>query len=99
MVVSHLQLAKVSLRLDQPKSALDIYKKGCEKFPADISLMLGIARVHDALNDQQLALAQYKRILALDPANTEAIACLAANHFYSDQPVRSRGTPTTPHTP
>lgn len=86
MVVSHLQLAKVALRLDQPKSALDIYKRACEKFPSDTSLMLGIARVHDALNDQQLAVAQYKKVLQVDPSNTEAIACLAANHFYSDQP-------------
>jgi tetratricopeptide repeat protein 8 len=86
MVVSHLQLAKVALRLDQPKSALDIYQKGCEKFPSDTSLMLGIARVHDALNEQAEAVAQYKKVLSVDPSNTEAVACLAANHFYSDQP-------------
>ena len=48
--------------------------------------MLGIARVHEALNEPQLALNQYKRVLQLDASNTEAIACLAANHFYSDQP-------------
>lgn len=34
----------------------------------------------------QLALAQYKRVLAIDASNVEAIACLAPNHFYSDQP-------------
>ena len=86
MVVAHLQLAKVALRLDQPKNALDIYQKACERFPTDTSLMLGIARVHEALNEPQLALNQYKRVLQLDASNTEAIACLAANHFYSDQP-------------
>jgi tetratricopeptide repeat protein 8 len=46
------------LRLDQPKNALETYKKAVEKFPSDTALMLGIARVHDALNEQQLALAQ-----------------------------------------
>ena len=86
MIVSHLQLAKVALRLDQPKNALEVYKKACEKFPQDTAVMLGIARVHDALNEQVLALAQYKRVLTLDASNVEAIACLAANHFYSDQP-------------
>ena len=86
MIVSHLQLAKVALRLDQPKNALEVYKKACEKFPQDTVVMLGIARVHDALNEQVLALAQYKRVLTLDASNVEAIACLAANHFYSDQP-------------
>ncbi len=60
MVVSHLQLAKVALRLDQPKNALDIYQKACDKFPSDTALLLGIARVHEALNDQQLAINQYK---------------------------------------
>ena len=29
---------------------------------------------------------QYKRVLTIDASNVEAIACLAANHFYSDQP-------------
>jgi len=86
MVVAHLQLAKVALRLDQPKTALDIYQRACDKFPHDTSLMVGIARVHDALNDQTLALSQYKRVAAQDASNVEAIACLAANHFYSDQP-------------
>ena len=86
MVVSHLELAKVALRLDQPKSALEIYKKACAAFPSDASVMLGIARVHEALNEQAPAVAQYKKVLSLDPSNVEAIACLAANHFYSDQP-------------
>jgi tetratricopeptide repeat protein 8 len=86
MVVSHLQLAKVALRLDQPKLALDIYQRAVEKFPSDCAVAIGIARVHDALNEQAQAVAQYKKVLTLDPSNVEAIACLAANHFYSDQP-------------
>jgi len=86
MVVSHLELAKVSLRLDQPKNALLIYQQACEKFPFDTSLMLGIARVHDALNEPAKAIAQYKKVLQLDASNVEGIACMAANHFYSDQP-------------
>lgn len=83
MVVSHLQLAKVALRLDQPKKALELYQQGCEKFPSDTSLMLGIARVHEALNDDVAATDQFKKVLAIDPSNVEAIASLAAHHFYS----------------
>ena len=86
MVVAHLQLAKVMLRLDQPRNALEVYQKACEKFPSDTACMLGIARVHDALNEQSEAVAQYKKVLELDASNVEAVACLAANHFYSDQP-------------
>ena len=48
--------------------------------------MVGIARVHEALGDGAKAAAQYKKVLTHDASNVEAIACMAANHFYSDQP-------------
>jgi hypothetical protein len=60
--------------------------QGSDRFPADTSLQLGAARVHEALGDLPLAVAQYKRVLAMDPSNVEAVACIAAHHFYSDQP-------------
>jgi len=47
---------------------------------------VGIARVHEALGDAAKAAAQYKKVLTHDASNVEAIACMAANHFYSDQP-------------
>lgn len=48
--------------------------------------LLGEARIHDALNDVDASLALYKRVLHLEACNVEAIACMAAQHFYSDQP-------------
>ncbi|KAL1528340.1 hypothetical protein AB1Y20_009694 [Prymnesium parvum] len=86
MVVAHLQLAKVALRLDQPNKALELYQQGCEKFPSDTSLMLGIARVYEAINDPVKSVAQFKKVLGVDASNVEAIASLAAHHFYTDQP-------------
>lgn len=86
MVVTYLELAKVYLRLDQPNAALDLYARGSEKFPGDIHLMLGAARVHEALNDLDAAIAIHKRVLMIDASNAEAIACLASHHFYTDQP-------------
>ncbi len=47
--------------------------------------MLGLARIYDMLNDQEQAIATYKRVLALDSSNIESIACLGAHYFYSDQ--------------
>ena len=85
-VVTHLELAKVALRLDQPSLALQIYEKAALLFPTDTSLMIGIARVHDALGNGAAANLQYKKVLAHDASNIEAIACMAATHFYSDQP-------------
>lgn len=83
MVVTHLQLAKIALRLDQPKKALELYQQGCERFGSDTSLMVGIARVYEAINDSNKAIAQFKKVLSVDASNVEAIASLAAHHFYS----------------
>jgi tetratricopeptide repeat protein 8 len=51
MIVSYLELAKIYLRIDQPMDALQTYQKGLEKFPGDVALTIGIARVHEALQD------------------------------------------------
>ena len=61
-VLSYLELAKVYLRLDQPNTALDTYLKAVDKFPGDIHLLLGIARVYEALNDITNAIAYYKKV-------------------------------------
>ena len=53
------------------------------KFTAEPRLLLGIARIHDALNLN--AIVYYKNVLALDASNVESIACLGAHFFYSDQ--------------
>mmetsp|Transcript_21676 Transcript_21676/g.35870 ORF Transcript_21676/g.35870 Transcript_21676/m.35870 type:complete len:504 (-) Transcript_21676:149-1660(-) len=86
MITTTLQLAKVSLRLDQPNAALDTYQKASEKHPGDTHLILGIARVYDLLNDMNRSVTFYKKVLHFDASNVEAIACLASHHFYTDQP-------------
>ena len=42
-----LYLCKVYVKLDQPKNALDYFKKGLDKFENDTSLLTGIARIHE----------------------------------------------------
>jgi tetratricopeptide repeat protein 8 len=86
MVVTSLELAKCYLRLDQPTAALACYKEAQERHPTDTSLLLGIARTYDMINDQDNAVAHYKQVLRSDPGCIEAIACMAAHHFYNDQP-------------
>ncbi len=44
-----------------------------------------MARIYDMLNDAENAMLLYKRVLVLDSSNIEAIACLGAHYFYSDQ--------------
>jgi hypothetical protein len=37
------------------------------------------------LNDPDKAIMFYKKVLVLDAANVESIACLGAHYFYADQ--------------
>eukprot|EP00741_Cyanophora_paradoxa_P011225 tig00020554_g10845.t1 len=86
MIGTHLALAKVYVRLDQPNTALDLYTKASEKFPGETHLILGVARIYDMLNDVNKGIQYYKRVLHFDASNVESVACLAAHHFYTDQP-------------
>lgn len=82
----YLELGKVFLKLDQPNAALEHYNTGAESFPGDPNMLLGAARVHDMLGDTATSGDIYKKVVKLDASNVEAIANLAANHFYTDQP-------------
>jgi tetratricopeptide repeat protein 8 len=87
MVSTHLQLARVCLRLDQPQAALEVYRHASEGFaPNEPALLLGAARVHDALSQTEAASTLYRKVLELDASNVEALACLASHSFYQDQP-------------
>ena len=43
----YLYLCKVYVRLDQPLTAIEIYKQGLEKFPNETTLLTGIARIYE----------------------------------------------------
>ncbi|CAD8112584.1 unnamed protein product [Paramecium sonneborni] len=86
MIKTQLQLAKVYLRIDQPITAIELYKKNSERFPHEISYLIGIARVYDQLNQPEKALPFYQNTLIKDNCNIEAVASLGAQHFYLDQP-------------
>lgn len=49
-----LLMAKSYLIIDQPLAALEIYKKGLEKFPKDTVILSGIARCGYSQIGQQL---------------------------------------------
>ncbi|XP_038073225.1 tetratricopeptide repeat protein 8-like [Patiria miniata] len=86
MVDTYLYLCKVYVRLDQPLTAIDIYKQGLEKHPGETALLTGIARIYEGLNDMTNAVKFYKQVLHNDNTHVEAIACIANYHFYTDQP-------------
>ncbi|XP_067894932.1 tetratricopeptide repeat protein 8 isoform X2 [Heterodontus francisci] len=86
MVDTVLYLAKVYIRLDQPLTALSLFKQGLDRFPGEVTLLTGIARIYDEMNNIVSATEYYKDVLKQDNTNVEAIACIGSNHFYSDQP-------------
>lgn len=79
-----LWLGKVYIRLDQPLSAIDVYKQGVDRFPSELTLNL--ARVEEALNRGDEAVKLYRSVLKTDSMSVESIACIAMHHFYTDQP-------------
>jgi len=74
------------VKLDQPLNSLARLKEGNEKFPFETSLLQGMARIHEGLGDLNECAKLYKEVLHSDNTNVEAIACLATNYFYNDQP-------------
>ncbi|KAM6201740.1 tetratricopeptide repeat protein 8 isoform 4-T4 [Rhynchocyon petersi] len=86
MVDTFLYLAKVYVSLDQPMTALNLFKQGLDKFPGEVTLLCGIARIYEEMNNISSAADYYKEVLKQDNTHVEAIACIGSNHFYSDQP-------------
>ncbi|XP_062946053.1 tetratricopeptide repeat protein 8 isoform X2 [Cynocephalus volans] len=86
MVDTFLYLAKVYISLDQPVTTLNLFKQGLDKFPGEVTLLCGIARIYEDMNNMSSAAEYYKEVLKQDNTHVEAIACIGSNHFYSDQP-------------
>ncbi len=85
-VLAYHLLAKVAVRLDQPRAAAQAFAAGVARFPQDTTLIAGLARVYEALGDHDASVAQYRRLVSLDSTHAEAVASLASNHFYSWHP-------------
>lgn len=61
LVLTH-QRAKVALRMDQPLAALQLYSSAAEKHPGDTGLLLGQARIQEAVGQHAHALALYQQV-------------------------------------
>uniref|UniRef100_A0A8P4GN44 Tetratricopeptide repeat protein 8 n=1 Tax=Dicentrarchus labrax TaxID=13489 RepID=A0A8P4GN44_DICLA len=81
-----LTFNQVYQRLDQPITALNLFKQGLDHFPGEVTLLTGIARIHEEMNNISSATEYYKDVLKQDNTHVEAIACIGSNHFYTDQP-------------
>ncbi|MEE6494296.1 hypothetical protein FKM82_017084 [Ascaphus truei] len=77
---------QVYIRMDQPLTALTLFKQGLDRFPKEVNILCAIARIHEEMNNMSSASEYYKEVLKQDNTHVEAIACIGSNHFYSDQP-------------
>lgn len=85
-----MELGKVYSKMDQPLTALELYKDALEANPVDHHILLCCARMHDELHQSEQAFDYYQQVLRLDSSNVEAIACIAAHFFYEcNQPELS----------
>ncbi|XP_058060381.1 tetratricopeptide repeat protein 8 [Anopheles bellator] len=81
-----LLLARIYLKIDQPTAALEVCRQGLERLPNEITLLTQQARIHELVGNLNVSVRRYRQISALDPMNTEALACIAVSYFYANQP-------------
>ena len=86
MVSTQIELVKVAIKQDQPIRAVELLQNGMKIHMYDPQLQMGVARVHDMLNDSRKAFLLYKSVLTFENNSVEAIASIASYHFYTDQP-------------
>lgn len=86
IIDTFLELSEVYKRLDLPNTAMDVLQQGLQKFSLEPRLLVAIARIQEGLNCMDASITYYKKALTLDASNIEALACIGAHHFYSDQP-------------
>ncbi|XP_073989064.1 tetratricopeptide repeat protein 8 isoform X1 [Rhodnius prolixus] len=85
-VDAYLRLASLYTKLDQPLNILELCTAGLQLFPNEVMLTTEIARVLEGLNNIPASVKYYRDVLQEDATNVEAIACIATNYFYCDQP-------------
>ncbi|KAJ3105780.1 Cullin-4B [Phlyctochytrium planicorne] len=86
MLITRQYLGKLFLKLGQTNSALQVYKEATEAFPYATAPLTRLARLHEEMYNLSMSITIYKKILSIDSSNVEALASLAANYFYDDQP-------------
>ncbi len=52
--------------MDQPMAALEVYRTGLDKYPEEVSLLTGMARIYEAVGDLALSAKYYRKVLQVD---------------------------------
>ena len=86
MIITRLHLSKIYLRLDQPRTAIELNSSGSSDFIQCKDFVIAQARIYEAINDLEMSSNLYKQVLRMDPSCVEAMASLGAQYFYNRQP-------------
>jgi len=67
-------------------NSINKLKEANEKFPYETSILQGLARIYEGIGNNEESIKYYREVMQSDNTHVEAIACIATNYFYSDQP-------------
>ena len=57
-------------------AALEVYRTGLEKFPNEVTLLTGVARIYEAIGNLSLSAKYYKNVLVVSLSIVKAIVSL-----------------------
>lgn len=83
---TYLLLSRVYQRLEQPEKALALISAAVDRHPFDVTFRTEQSRIYDNLMKTEDAMQIYRLIAKLNPINIEALACIALNYFYDNNP-------------
>jgi tetratricopeptide repeat protein 8 len=85
-VQAFLYLSKIYEKQDNVQRAVAILEEAKKTHAFEPKLDIAIGRIYDQLHDLDRSHECYKRVLAMENCNIEAVANMAAYYFYREQP-------------
>lgn len=83
---TYILLSRLYQRLEQTERAMDLIQTAVNKHPFDVTFRIEQGRLLDEMSKQDDAMQMYRLISKLNPINVEALASIALNYFYDNNP-------------
>lgn len=83
---TYLLLSRLYQRLDMSQRAMDLIQSAVDKHPFDVTFRVEQGRLLDTMSKAEESLQMYRLTTRLNPINVEALACIALNYFYDNNP-------------
>ncbi|XP_055919549.1 tetratricopeptide repeat protein 8 [Eupeodes corollae] len=83
---TYLLLSKMYQKLDQLEQALQLVCSATDKCSYDIALRTEKGRLYELMEKTEESVEVYRIIAKMNPINVEALASIAVNYFYDNNP-------------